>query len=132
MGRFVIAIAVGALVASAAFAGEPEATKAPSISASELHALRQSGTAPVVIDVRTAEEYASGHIRGAVNIPFDEVAQRIAELDAPHGVALNCMVGPRARKGEAALLDRGYEKVLHLEGGLAAWQAEGLPVEGTR
>ena len=132
MGRFVIAIAVGALVASAAFAGEPEPTKAPSIRASELHALRQSGTAPVVIDVRTAEEYASGHIRGAVNIPFDEVAQRIAEIDAPHGVALYCMVGPRARKGESALLDRGYEKVLHLEGGLAAWLAEGLPVEGTR
>jgi rhodanese-related sulfurtransferase len=92
-------------------------------------AVWESGTAPVVIDVRTAEEYASGHVPGAVNIPFDQVAQRIAELDAPRGVALYCMVGPRARKGESALLAAGYESVLHLEGGLAAWQAAGLPVE---
>jgi rhodanese-related sulfurtransferase len=39
------------------------------------------------------------------------------------------MVGPRARKGEAALLGAGYTAVLHLEGGLAAWQEAGLPVE---
>jgi rhodanese-related sulfurtransferase len=83
-----------------------------------------------VIDVRSAEEYAAGHIPGAVNIPYDEVAARISEIDAPHGVALYCMVGPRARKGEAALLGAGYTSVLHLEGGLAAWKEAGLPVEG--
>ncbi len=97
MGRFAIAIVLGAMVATAAF----------------------------------AEEYASGHIPGAVNVPFDQVVQRIAEVDGSHGVALYCMVGPRARKGESALLAAGYEQVFHLEGGLAAWQAAGLPVEGT-
>ena len=132
MGRSAIAIVLGALVATAALAEDPESTKVPSISAAELQARRDSRAAPVVIDVRTAEEYASGHIPGAVNVPFDQVAQRIAEIDAPHGVALYCMVGPRARKGESALLAAGYEKVLHLEGGLAAWLAAGLPVEGTR
>ena len=118
-----------ALSASVAFADGPEATQAPSISAAELHERRQSGTAPVVIDVRTPAEYAAGHLPGAVNIPFDQVAQRIAELDAPQGVALYCMVGPRARKGESALLAAGYESVFHLEGGLAAWQAAGFPIE---
>ena len=132
MARFSIAIVLGALVASVVFAEDPESTKVPSISAVELQARRQSEAAPVVIDVRTSEEYASGHIPGAVNIPFDQVAQRIAEIDAPHGVALYCMVGPRARKGESALLAAGYEKVFHLEGGLAAWQAAGFPIDGTR
>ena len=131
-GCFPIAIVFGAWVATAAFAEDPVSTKAPSISAAELHARRESEAAPVVIDVRTPEEYASGHIPGAVNLPFDQVAQRIAEIDAPHGVALYCMVGPRARKGESALLAAGYDKVFHLEGGLAAWQAAGLSVEGTR
>ena len=74
-------------------------------------------------------EYAAGHIPGAVNIPFDQVAARIREVEAPHGVALYCMVGPRARRGEAALLTSGYESVFHIEGGLAAWEAGGLPVE---
>ena len=74
-----------------------------------------------MIDVRTPEEYASGHIPGAVNIPFRRVAQRIDAVHAPDGVALYCMVGPRARKGEAALLAAGYTAVVHLDGGLAAW-----------
>ena len=128
MGRFA-GVFLGALFATAAFAEDPDSTEAPSISAAELHEQRESGAAPVVIDVRTPAEYASGHVPGAVNIPFDQVAQRIAEIDAPHGVALYCMVGPRARKGESALLAAGYESVFHLEGGLAAWQAAGLPVE---
>ena len=131
MGRLAIAIALGAIGAAAAFAEDPAFTKAPSISAAALHAQRESGAAPVVIDVRTPEEYASGHIPGAVNIPFDQVAQRIAEIETPRGVALYCMVGPRARMGESALLAEGYDKVFHLQGGLAAWQAAGLPVEVT-
>ncbi len=132
MGRFAIAIVLGTLAATAAFAEDPEFTMAPSISAAQLHAQREAGAAPVVIDVRTPNEYASGHIPGAINIPFDQVAQRIAEIETPQGVALYCMVGPRARKGETALLAAGYEKIFHLEGGLAAWQAAGLPVEGAR
>lgn len=114
------------LIAAPALGG----SQAPSIAPSELSARRASSTAPVVIDVRTPQEYAKGHIPGALNIPVDQVANRISEIDAPHGVALYCMIGPRARKGEAALLDAGYTSVLHLEGGLAAWQAAGFPVEG--
>jgi rhodanese-related sulfurtransferase len=129
MARFIVATVVGALLVTAAYAEDSDSTQAPSISAAELHAQREAGAAPTVIDVRTPEEYATGHIPGAANIPFDQVAQRISEIDAPHGVALYCMVGPRARKGETALLAAGYETVFHLEGGLAAWQAAGLPVD---
>jgi rhodanese-related sulfurtransferase len=125
----VAAVALVLFLLSLAFA-EPEAPRdAPSIAPSELSARRTAGTAPVIIDVRTAEEYATGHIPGALNIPFDQVAERISEVGAPHGVALYCMVGPRARKGEAALLTAGYKTVFHLEGGLAAWQAAGLPTD---
>jgi rhodanese-related sulfurtransferase len=136
----VAAVALVLFLLSLAFA-EPEAPRdAPSIAPSELSARRTAGTAPVIIDVRTAEEFATvdvrtaeefatDHIPGALNIPFDQVAERISEVDAPHGVALYCMVGPRARKGEAALLTAGYKTVFHLEGGLAAWQAAGLPTD---
>ncbi len=126
-----IAITLTLLLSQPAFGESAAGTEvAPTIAPVELDARRTSGTAPVVIDVRTAEEYAAGHIPGALNIPFDEVAGRIAEVDAPHGVALYCMVGPRARKGEAALRAVGYESAFHLEGGLAGWMAAGLPVDG--
>ena len=89
------------LLTEPAFGQSETPLVAPSITASELSERRASGAAPVVIDVRTSEEYASGHIPGALNIPFDQVAQRIFEIEARHGVALYCMVGPRARKGES-------------------------------
>jgi rhodanese-related sulfurtransferase len=128
--RFALAFLI-VILGSGALAGEPQSSDAPSIGARELEEKRRSGGAPVVIDVRTPAEYAAGHVPDAINIPFDQVAERIEEVDAPHGVALYCMVGPRARKGEAALLAAGYASVFHLEGGLAAWQAAGLPVERT-
>jgi len=121
-----------AILAFSPFAIAEAPDQAPSIAPSELSARRATDQAPIVIDVRTREEYASGHIPGALNIPFDQVAERISEIDAPHGVALYCMIGPRARKGEAALLGAGYTSVLHIEGGLAAWKAAGLPVESGR
>ena len=124
-----IAITFIFFLASSGFAESEAPVEAPSITPSELNARRESSTAPVVLDVRTPEEYAAGHIPGALNIPFDQVAQRISEVDAPHGVALYCMVGPRARKGETSLLAAGYTSVFHLEGGLAAWQAAGFSVE---
>ncbi len=129
MRTLTIGIVLIFLFVAPAFAEAEAPLEAPSIAPSELSARRASGIPPVVIDVRTPEEFAAGHIPGARNIPFDQVAQRISEIDAPHGVALYCMVGPRARKGESALLSAGYSSVLHLEGGLAAWQAAGLPVE---
>ena len=127
-----IAITLLFCLLAPAFAQSEAPAEAPSISATELSARRASGNAPVVLDVRTAEEYAAGHIPGALNIPFDQVAKRISEVDAPHGVALYCLMGPRARLGESALLGAGYTSVLHLEGGLAAWQAAGLPVESEK
>jgi len=122
-------VAIALTMLTAGSVGAEGADEAPSIAAADLHARRTRGDAPVVIDVRTRDEYAAGHVPGAVHIPFDEVADRISEVDAPNGVALYCMVGPRARKGEAALLAGGYSSVFHLEGGLAAWQEAGYPVE---
>ncbi|MCP3985288.1 MAG: rhodanese-like domain-containing protein [bacterium] len=130
MQRLFLSFILAALIACPATGNDTGL--APSISPAELQQRRDTGAAPLVIDVRTAEEYASGHIQGAINIPFDQVAGRIDEVDAPNGVALYCMVGPRARKGEAALRDVGYDEVLHIEGGLAAWKEAGLPVESSK
>ncbi len=125
LGIAAAALAAVSLFTALAFAG-PEA---PSVSPRELHELRQGDAAPLVLDVRSKEEFAAGHIPGAVHIPYREVGKRIAEIDASNGVAVYCRVGPRARKGEAALLEAGVSKVLHVEGGYTAWQKAGLPTE---
>ena len=104
------------------------AEEAPSISPAELHALRATDAAPLVLDVRTEKEFAEGHLPGALNIPHDEIQGRLAEIDAPNGVVVHCAVGPRARKGEATLMAAGVESVRHLDGGFLAWKAAGYEI----
>ncbi|MEM9173724.1 MAG: rhodanese-like domain-containing protein [Myxococcota bacterium] len=128
MKRFALCFVLMLLAPVTGFADPSDPDLAPSISPETLQAEREAGNAPVVVDVRTPAEFAQGHIPGAVNISWDE-PEKIAALDAPHGVALYCMVGPRARKGEAKLLEKGVNGVLHIEGGLAAWKDAGLPVD---
>ena len=92
----------------------------PTLSATDLYEQRKSGVAPLVLDVRTPEEFRSGHIPGALNIPHSELASRLDDVRSDRGVVLYCMVGPRARLGEKTLVAAGVPKVLHLDGGLAA------------
>lgn len=88
----------------------------------------RSGTA-VVIDVRPAEEYASGHIPGAVSVPIDELEARLAELpDQTEVVAYcrgaNCVL---AHDAVRMLTDRG-RRARRLADGMLEWRLEGLPV----
>jgi rhodanese-related sulfurtransferase len=121
------ALLLGLLVLSIVACGE---RTAPTISPADLYERTTSAAAPLVLDVRTPEEYRTGHVPGAVNIPHTELASRVGELRTENEVVLYCMIGPRARLGERILIDAGVENVLHLEGGLAAWRESGLSVEG--
>ncbi|GAB2513060.1 rhodanese-like domain-containing protein [Microbacterium petrolearium] len=94
------------------------------ISVQELHAA--AGEQPL-IDVREADEFAAGHVPGAVNIPLSELGERLHELPA-EPFALICEVGGRSGRACAALEPRGYE-VTNVAGGTSAWRAAGYPVE---
>jgi rhodanese-related sulfurtransferase len=83
-----------------------------------------------IVDVRTAEEFAKGHLRDAKNIPLADLSARIGELDKSkaRSVVVVCQTGARAGKAVRQLAAAGYEDVVSLDGGLTAWQAAGLPV----
>jgi rhodanese-related sulfurtransferase len=84
----------------------------------------------VVVDVRSAEEFANGHLRDAKNIPLADFGKRIGELDKSKGksIVVVCQTGARADKAMGQLKAAGFEDVVGLEGGIAAWQAANLPV----
>jgi rhodanese-related sulfurtransferase len=84
--------------------------------------------APLVLDVRSAEEFAGGHVPGARNVAYDEVAARLVELGPPREVVVYCESGKRAAKAADALAAAGFT-VLQLRGHIAGWRAAGLPVE---
>jgi phage shock protein E len=78
---------------------------------------------PLMLDVRSREEFAKGHIPGALNIPYDELPGRLEEI-AEHRedeVVVYCRTGRRAKIAEAALSEAGFRKVRDLEGHMTAW-----------
>ena len=84
----------------------------------------------VVVDVRTPEEFAKGHLRDAKNIPLADLSSRIGELDKSKGksVVIVCQTGARADKAVKLFQAAGFDDVVSLDGGLVAWQAANLPV----
>lgn len=84
-----------------------------------------------LLDVRTAEEYAGGHITGAANLDvndgnFAETAKKVLPRDKT--IAVYCGTGKRSGIASGILAEEGF-KVLNLEGGLNEWTAAGLPLD---
>ena len=85
----------------------------------------------LVIDVRDADAFAKGHILGAKSIPLTDLARRASDLEKhkSKAVIISCQNGDRASGAAAILRQNGFSRVLPLNGGFAAWQQAGLPVE---
>jgi phage shock protein E len=129
-------LAVLAIVAMAPPSGAAEpaqpAERAPTITQSELLSkLERKEPDVVVLDVRTAAEFAAGHVPGARNVSHDELPARLDELAALRDkhVVLYCRSGRRTQIAEDTLRKAGFTKLLHLEGDWLAWEAEKRPVE---
>jgi len=84
----------------------------------------------VVIDVCSAAEFAESHIKGAVNVPLDELEGRLAGTvkNKSTPLILVCAAGSRSKRAQAVAQKLGYEKVHSLQGGLKAWKEANLPV----
>ena len=93
-----------------------------------LQALLQDAAPPQLIDVRTAAEAARGVIPGALHIELSALPARASELDREAPCVLYCLSGARSAQGCAYLAQRGFRRLYHLDGGLAAWGKAGLPV----
>jgi rhodanese-related sulfurtransferase len=83
-----------------------------------------------VLDVRTPQEFAAGHVPGAVNVPYDQVASHLAEIPKDKDVVLYCRSGRRTALAAEVLAANGYTKLGHLQGDMEAWLKDGRPVEG--
>lgn len=99
--------------------------EAAEISHDEFVVAHESGTG--VVDVRSPEEYAAGHVPGAVNVPLDQVDVRSTELTADPAVHVICQSGGRSMKAAEMLAARGV-RVLSVAGGTKAWIESGRPV----
>ena len=84
----------------------------------------------LILDVREPEAYAGGHLRDAKNIPLKELPNRIGELEKfkARSVIAVCQSGAQSAKATSVLKKAGFNEVFSLDGGVAAWQTQGLPL----
>ena len=87
----------------------------------------------VVVDVGDIEEFASGHVGGAKNVPFSELEDKLPGIvkNKTLPLILVCSTGARANRAVAVAKKLGYEQAQALAGGLKAWKEANLPLEKT-
>lgn len=127
MSQRLLALAAMLFIGSVALAAET-----PLIDqAALLERIEAKDVTLIVLDVRTPEEYAGGHVPGAINVPYTELPARISELPgaADKDVVLYCNTGVRAERAAARLKKVGFTRLLHLEGDMKAWKEKSRPLE---
>ncbi|MCU0925936.1 MAG: rhodanese-like domain-containing protein [Hydrogenophaga sp.] len=124
---FAVAIASGGMLLWPALAGS---AGAGSLNANQVVQLINRDKA-MVVDVCSAEEFASGHVIGAKNVPLDELETKLPGLlkNKATPVILVCASGMRSRRAVAIAKKLGYENSHSLTGGMGAWRSASLPVE---
>jgi rhodanese-related sulfurtransferase len=84
----------------------------------------------IILDVRTPEEFASGHIEGALNIDFNsgDFANEITRLNPSETYAVYCRSGSRSGQAASIMHEAGFHDVSNLNGGVIDWANDGLPL----
>ncbi len=108
-------------------------TTAPVIASQRITPLEYQGrfgdgSPHLLIDVRTPEEFTSGHIQNAVNISVETLQARLDEVPSGTPVVVYCRSGNRSASAAKILVENGYQPVYDL-GGIQDWVAQGLPIQ---
>ncbi len=103
---------------------------AETISSEAMLARISSETPPVILDVRSQEEYDQGFIQGALHVPHDKLESQLASLGLSRNdeIVVYCHRGGRAEKAEKILLKNGFTNIKDLDGHWQAWSENKLPV----
>ncbi|MGA9584804.1 MAG: MBL fold metallo-hydrolase [Terracidiphilus sp.] len=88
----------------------------------------ESAQPPLLLDVRTPGEWSTKHIAGSVSVPLNRLQERVAEVPADRRIAVHCAGGYRSSIAVSILHQHGITNLIEIAGGLAAWEAAGLPV----
>ena len=88
----------------------------------------------VLVDVRSNEEFAAGHIAKSRNVPLDEIESQSKKLEKfkKRPIVLICGSGNKTGKAAAQLRKMEFDKLFQLSGGLVEWQKESLPLEKSK
>ncbi len=125
---FLVAVGI-ALFLSLQFTAK--ATTQKEVEASPYLLERVASNDWLLIDVRSPEEYADGHIPGAINMPHENINSYLSELEQHKNkpIIIYCRSGRRAKLAMKVLQEHDFTDVMHLEGDILGWNEAGLTLE---
>ena len=122
-------ILVGLIVIVFFFFSKPQlAPTFSDISQDDFIARQQSKGEYLLLDVRTAEEFAKGHIEGAFNISHLDISKRLTEIPRDKELIIYCRSGKRVIVAANELSKNGYKQLLHLQGDMLEWNKNSHPI----
>jgi len=110
-----------------------QANKGSFLSPSMATRLMNNHSDTLIIDVRTAADFKNGHIKGAKNMPLNELSKSIEKLSADKNkpILIYCNSGTTVTRAIKLLKKDGFEKVNNLDGGINAWKEANMPLAKT-
>ncbi len=124
MKRLIYILIAAALAMTAGCAAKPERPDVKNATAVEAMEMMKSESGYIILDVRTAEEFASGHIPGAVNIPVETIDGCPEELSKKDQlIFVYCRSGRRSKTAAEKLSELGYTNIVEF-GGIIDWPGE--------
>jgi rhodanese-related sulfurtransferase len=122
----IIIIAIGVFYYSQIYESE-NLGKYGDITVFEAKTLIEENPDLVILDVRTKSEYDEAHIEGAINIPVQELEERIDELSKIDNILIYCRTGNRSSQAVNILKSNGFTKFYHMNKGITGWNSAGYP-----
>ena len=93
--------------------------------------IQQTPNSILLIDVRTPQEFKSGHIKGAKSMPLGQISQQLNSIpdDQRHlPVAVICASGSRSMMGATRIKKAGFKTIFNVSGGMMAWERSRFPI----
>ena len=101
----------------------------PGLTPQQLQSRFGTPEAPLVVDLRAPVEFGVAHVPGAINIPLEELEDRLDEVSNDNGVLVYCINGSRTRQAEPILYAHDIDNIYHLKGTFYSWIKGKHPVE---
>lgn len=126
----VAAVVLAAVVAGCMMGATPRAANLISVQEARTMEDNAGRGDLFVLDVRTAQEFAGGHIAGAVNVDYSQgdFRQRLGELETDKAYIVYCKSGQRSLEARKVMAEMGFNTTYSMVGGIDEWAAKGYPV----
>ncbi len=106
--------------------GKTADTTVQTVNVSDFASKLKSATGAQLVDVRTPQEFAEGHLQNALNVNYNanDFAEQIAKLDKTKAVYVYCRSGGRSGSAVRQMQEMGFKEIYNMDGGILSWKGE--------